>query len=153
MVDFGFSWLNLGFHEIGHIVFSPLGMFMGILGGSLLQCLVPLLSTIMFYRQRDFFGIGFCCLWFGANLMNVAVYVADARMLQLNLVSPFSGGEIIHDWNWLLTKLGMLGADTALAFVMRIFAFASMFAFLLSGAWMLSWMFRSEERPRWYEVR
>ncbi|MCH7911409.1 MAG: hypothetical protein IIB38_17575 [Candidatus Hydrogenedentes bacterium] len=74
-------------------------------------------------------------------------------MLQLNLVSPFSGGEIIHDWNWLLTKLGMLGADTALAFVMRIFAFASMFAFLLSGAWMLSWMFRSEERPRWYEVR
>ncbi|MCH7911408.1 MAG: hypothetical protein IIB38_17570 [Candidatus Hydrogenedentes bacterium] len=55
MVDFGFSWLNLGFHEIGHIVFSPLGMFMGILGGSLLQCLVPLLSTIMFYRQRDFF--------------------------------------------------------------------------------------------------
>lgn len=150
--DFGFDWLNLGIHEIGHIVFGPFGMFVSILGGSLLQCLVPLLSTIVFYRQRDYFAISFCFLWFGANLMDVAVYVADARTLQLNLVSPFGGGEIIHDWNWLLSQLGMLRADSAIAFAMRSVGFVSMTLFLVSGGWMLSWMFRSDERPECSDI-
>ena len=36
-----FSGINLGIHELGHVLFAPLGMFMGLLGGSLAQCLAP----------------------------------------------------------------------------------------------------------------
>jgi len=40
--------VNLVFHEAGHVIFIPLGRFMTILGGSLLQVLVPLLCTVAF---------------------------------------------------------------------------------------------------------
>ena len=42
------------------------------------------------------------------NLMNVSVYMADAWAMQLLLVSLGGGDEVIHDWNWLFTKLGLL---------------------------------------------
>lgn len=91
-----FHALDLGIHELGHVIWSPLGEFMGFVGGSMTQCLVPLASIYMFYRQRDFFAMAFCLGWFGVNLFDVSVYIADARALALPLVSPF-GGDPMHD--------------------------------------------------------
>ena len=58
-----FHALDLGIHELGHVIWSPFGEFLGFFGGSLTQCLVPLASISMFYRQRDFFAMAFCLGW------------------------------------------------------------------------------------------
>ena len=75
--------INLPFHEAGHILFSPFGRFMTILGGSLMQVLIPLVCAVSFGRRRDWFAMLACTWWAGQNLIDLAPYIADARALQL----------------------------------------------------------------------
>ncbi|MCP4645981.1 MAG: hypothetical protein GY851_36390 [bacterium] len=138
-----FGALNLGIHELGHIVWSPLGQFVGTLGGSLTQCLVPAASIFMFYRQRDFFAMAFCLGWLGINLYEVSVYVGDARAMALPLVSPFAGHPI-HDWNYLLREMGMLHLDKTIAGVLRVVGAGLMVAFLVAGS-VLAWFMATLE--------
>jgi len=138
--------LNLGIHELGHMVFAPLGQFMSVAGGTLLQCLVPVIGMLMFVRQRDPFAVFFAFGWLGTCFFDVADYVADARTMELHLVSPFAGSEdeITHDWNWLLSHMGLLAQDHAIAGTVRLAAHAS-FALCVAGAgWTLWRMGRSE---------
>ncbi|AKU91648.1 hypothetical protein [Vulgatibacter incomptus] len=131
-----FAGLDLGIHELGHIIFAPFGRFVGVLGGSLAQVMAPLASVAVFLRQRDYFGISFCFLWLGASLHELARYVGDARAQELPLVSPF-GGEPIHDWHYLLATVGALRLDTALAALLRLGAVGSIATFLVAGGWLL----------------
>lgn len=143
-----FKGLNLGFHEIGHVVFSPFGEFMGVAGGSLFQCLVPLLSVFMFLRQRDYFGIFFCFGWLSTNLFDVAVYAGDARKLALPLVTPFKGGETIHDWNYLLDKLDWLQYDYIVSADLRIAAVLSMLLSISGGFWLVYNMMKTRKKAK-----
>lgn len=136
-----FSGLNLGIHELGHVVFAPLGMFMGILGGSLAQCLAPLAGMVSLYRQSDWFGIAMCGGWLSTNLFGVATYMADAREQALPLVSPFSGHPI-HDWNFLLERLGWLDACEELGLATKVLATLVMGVSLGSGSWLVWRMLR-----------
>lgn len=96
--------INLAFHEAGHLFFAPLGSTMHFLGGTLGQLLVPASLAVYFVHwQRQPFGAAFCCWWLGESLVNVAVYMADARALELPLVG---GGD--HDWNELFFRFGFL---------------------------------------------
>ena len=137
-----FKGLDLGIHELGHYLFKPFGRFLEILGGSLTQCLAPLLSMVMFRRQGDFFAISVCFGWLSANLFDVATYAGDARAMDLPLVRP-GGGEVIHDWNYLLGHMGMLHQDATVAFLMRAAATLSMLVCLAGGAWLTWRMFRN----------
>src|SRR3972149_73432 len=136
-----FKPLNLGIHELGHFVFRPLGRFLEVAGGSVLQCLAPIISMVMFFVRRDFFAIAFCFGWLSTNLFDVATYVADARDMALPLVNV-GGGDAIHDWHYILSDMGMLNADTTLAFLVRIGATISMVISLLAGVWLLWQMFK-----------
>lgn len=143
--------LNLGIHEFGHLICSPLGQFVNVLGGSLVQCLVPLISFVMFHRQQDYFAFTFSFVWLGSNLHGVARYVADARAMQLDLVSPFGGGDggVIHDWNWILSHLGLLRHDHQIAAVLRVAEIACLWAGVAWGSYLLWRMMTSrgaEER-------
>jgi hypothetical protein len=106
-----YRWLdlvNLVFHEAGHAVFGFFGDFLGILGGSLMQVLVPSIATghFILYGQR---WSGMVTLfWVGQSLFNVSVYVKDARAQALPLLG---GDDAIHDWNWLLGWFGLLSWD------------------------------------------
>ncbi len=131
------SWLNLAIHELGHLVFAPLGGFMGILGGTLLQLIAPMASVINFYRQNDFFAICLCFGWLSTNFFDIARYSGDARAMQLTLVSPFGGEGAIHDWNYLLGKMHILQYDSWCAFIFRGFAVFFMLLCLVSGGWLL----------------
>lgn len=138
-----FKGLNLGLHELGHMVFAPFGEFMGIAGGSLFQCLVPLIGMTMFRLQRDYFGIAVAFGWLSTNLFDVATYAEDARSMELPLVSPFGGGgEIIHDWNWLLMATNALQYDHAIAQLLRLSGVTCMLICVLFGAWLCWEMFR-----------
>jgi hypothetical protein len=130
--------LNLGTHELGHLIFSFFGNFLKILGGTLLECLAPILGMINFYRQKDFFAISLCFGWLSTVFFDLATYIADAQTMALPLVAPFgSDSSIYHDWNYLLSKLGMLQYDSFLAFVVRLMAIISMLVSLISGSWLL----------------
>lgn len=103
---------NLVFHEAGHLIFSPLGRFMGVLGGSLTQVLIPVIAAIAFIRQEQPFGAAICVWWAGQNLADLAPYVADARALQLVLLGGRTGAEVEgHDWEFILTRLRLAHLD------------------------------------------
>ena len=132
---------------MGHAIFSPFGEFIGIAGGSFFQCAVPLLSTLMFFRQRDYFGIAICFGWLSTNLFGVATYAEDARARELPLVSPFGGGEeIIHDWNYLLTSTHLLAYDIVIGRNLRFLAVLSMLICLIGGGWLIYNMFRNPKK-------
>jgi len=106
---------DLVFHEAGHIIFLPFGRFMTVLGGSLLQFLIPVIAVIAFLRQEEKFGAAICAWWAGQNLVDLAPYIADARRLRMVLLGGRTGAEVEgHDWEYLLTQLGMLHFDERL---------------------------------------
>jgi hypothetical protein len=106
---------NLVFHEAGHLIFSPLGQFMTVLGGSLMQVLIPIVAAIAFIRQEQTFGAAICVWWAGQNLVDLAPYIADARALQLVLLGGRTGAEVEgHDWEFILTRLRLVHRDQAI---------------------------------------
>ena len=144
------SGLNLGIHEFGHLICMPLGQVITVFGGSFVQCLVPVISIFMFWKQRDYFAWSFSFVWLGTNLLGVARYIGDSRALQLDLVTPFGGGdsdnEVGHDWNWLLHRYDLLSQDTTIATWVRGFGFVSLVMGVIWGGWML-WMMIRAPKP------
>lgn len=138
-----FYGINIGIHEAGHfVIFRFFGDFVMVLGGSLMECLAPLLAMITFYHQKDLFAISFCFGWLATALFDTANYIADAQEMAM----PLLFGE--HDWNYLLTKLGLLQYDDAIATVVRIFAMFSLIICILSGCYIVRQMFRFEEKNK-----
>jgi hypothetical protein len=109
--------INLPFHEAGHLIFIPFGRFMTILGGSLGQILMPIICLGTFLiKTRDPFGAAVALWWTGESLMDIAPYINDARALDLLLIGGATGKETDgHDWNNILTMLGLLEWDHRLA--------------------------------------
>ncbi len=100
--------VNLIFHEAGHVIFMILGQFMMVLGGSLTQCLIPTLIGVYFIVKKQWYSANFCLFWLGDNLINVSVYIKDAR----SMILPLLGGDTSgHDWHWLLNTLNLLEYD------------------------------------------
>lgn len=137
-----FGGLNLGIHELGHVLTVPLGMFIHMSAGTLAQCLAPLISAVIFYRQRDYFAVGFASGWLGINLFEVATYAGDAVVRELPLVSPFAGVPI-HDWNYLLGKLGLLDQATAVATLFRLGGSVFFLTGLAITIWLITVMLRT----------
>lgn len=90
--------INLFIHEAGHFFLRPFGMWIFILGGSLIQCLLPLALLIVTWRT-SMAQIPLPGFWLGENLVNVSVYIRDAPFKHLRLLAR----GLIHDWNWLLS--------------------------------------------------
>lgn len=99
--------LNLLFHEGGHGVFSFFGKFIYTLGGSLMQIIIPSLFILYFYINQQRVGIQVSLIYLAENLMNVGVYVSDARSRNL----PLIGKGTYHDWTFLLSRMNILEYD------------------------------------------
>jgi len=127
-------WIHLPFHEAGHVVFSPFGEFLHILGGTMGQLLVPLVVLGAFLRQEDPFGASFGAWWLGTSLMDCAPYVNDARARVLPLISGVTGMEDWegHDWYQILSRTGLLAWDHRLA---RCFWLAGVLVVLGALVW------------------
>ena len=93
---------NLIFHEAGHILFLPFGEFLQYLGGSLTQVTIPAICAVYFFLHEQRSALAFTLFWTGESITNVAIYLADARRMEL----PLIGGD--HDWNYLLDRLNLL---------------------------------------------
>ena len=110
--------VSLPIHEAGHVVFGLLGWFIGVLGGSLMQLLVPALFVAAFLIPgKDAMGAAVCTWWLAHNSMDLAPYIADARAQQLVLLGGVTGRDVpgYHDWNTILAHRGWLQYDGPLA--------------------------------------
>jgi hypothetical protein len=121
--------VNLPIHETGHLVFAPFGDTMMLLGGTILQLLVPLVFAAYFVTKDDEHAASIALWWVGQNCLNISSYIADAQVMELPLVG---GGE--HDWNLLLSQWGVLPSSTQLANLVHGFGVVLFLTALVWGA-------------------
>lgn len=137
--------VNLPFHEAGHVIFGIFGKFIGSLGGTLGQLLLPIVCGIALLRQgHDTFGASLCLWWFGQNFLDIAPYMADARAGELPLLGGNYGKSSpygFHDWEFILGETGLLAWDRVLATITLNGGRLIMLAAMVWGAWLLwrSW--------------
>lgn len=104
------DYVNLIFHEAGHILFLPFGEFMHFVGGTLGQLIFPIAAFFSLYKQQQHFSAALTLFWLGQNWINISVYARDARARNL----PLLGGEgSEHDWSYLLYQMNLLHHDQA----------------------------------------
>jgi hypothetical protein len=131
-----FHLVNLPFHEAGHLFFQLFGRWMGSLGGTLGQLLIPLICLLSFLiKGKNPFGASVALWWFGESFMDIAPYINDARNQELTLLGGITGREAdygVHDWEFILNEIGLLRYDHTLASLARHFGIVLM---LLSFAW------------------
>ncbi len=112
--------VDLPIHEFGHVLFSLFGQWMMYLGGSLFQCLLPFLIGVAFiWKQRNPFGAAFCLWWTGENVVDVAPYIYDAKLMALPLVGEWNDEVaemhvLRNDWHNILEPLGLVDAAPAI---------------------------------------
>ncbi len=140
-----FGGITLGVHELGHLVFGLAGSWPGVAGGSLAQVAAPAAAAWILGRQRDYFGVAVAGAWFAFSLFGVATYAGDARAQELPLVAL--GPDPVHDWNWMLGRLGLLSADHTLAFLMRAGAVLVWIAAIALGGWLL-WVMAESSKSK-----
>ena len=121
-------------HEGGHLLFRFFGEFLSVAGGTLLQLAVPLMLAAFFVFQRQVPGTAFCLFFLFEQFLPVSKYMADARAMDLPLLTVGDADYVIHDWNYLFGKLGVLGHDTQIARAVQILGWLGMLATL---AWFL----------------
>jgi hypothetical protein len=128
--------VNLVVHEAGHLLFGWFGSTLGLWGGTLLQLLAPLLLAAWFFWQRERTGFAFCSFFFFENFLNIARYMADARAMELPLVSVGGGDVEAGDWTLIFERLGVLDYDTRIAGGMRLLGWVGMIGIVI-------WLWRS----------
>ena len=124
--------LNLAVHEAGHLVFSPFGETVTILGGSLFQVIVPAAFVAYFARTRQRYAAAVTMSWVAVNLLNVARYIGDARAQELPLLG---GDNSIHDWWYLLINWDMLPRDLTIAWWVHFAGVVAFLTAIVGGAW------------------
>jgi hypothetical protein len=113
--------VDLPIHETGHLVFRPLGEFVGIAGGSLFQVIFPAIFVAYFVWHEKYYSAAIVLFWVGQSILNVSVYAADAVVMQIVLTSGMTGAEGgFHDWNYLLTETGLIGSTKTIAGIIRL---------------------------------
>ena len=142
-------WMDLVFvpvHEGGHLIFGWFGQFVAVAGGTFLQLAAPFLLAVYFSFRRQPQGVTFCLFFMFEQFLPVATYMADARAQELPLLTVGSGDNVIHDWNFIFGKLGVLAHDTQIASATRVLGWLGMLA---TVAWFVRrGLDRSASNPR-----
>ncbi len=131
-----FGLVFLPVHEGGHLLFGwfaalfpvSTGEFIMVAGGTAMQLGAPVMLAIYFAFRRQALGVAFCTFFFFQQFLTMAVYMADARSMELPLVTVGDTDNVVHDWNYLFGKLHLLDHDTQIASLMRIIGWIGMLA-------------------------
>lgn len=111
----------LVFHEAGHVLLRPLGEWLTVFGGTLMQLLLPaVMCGALLLKTRDPFGAAVALWLFGVSVIDVAPYVYDARLPQLMLLTGGTGEEGGHDWIYLLDSVGLRARSQGLGQLVRL---------------------------------
>ena len=124
------DYLNLAYHEAGHLFFSFGSETLQFLGGTLGQLLSPLGIGAVFFFRKEYFSASVLSFWFFENGQNIARYMADAVSMDLPLVG---GG--VHDWNWLFSEWNCLNRCSVYAQMVLFAGNAGMLISLLCAGY------------------
>ncbi|HUJ31999.1 MAG TPA: hypothetical protein VLY23_12015 [Candidatus Acidoferrum sp.] len=122
-------------HEGGHLLFRLFGEFLMVAGGTFLQLFVPFALATYFLFERQVQGVAFCMFFFFEQFVPIATYMADARAQELPLLTVGDAEYVIHDWNYLFTKFGVLPHDTQIAGAVRFIGWLGMIAVMIWLLW------------------
>ena len=127
--------VDLVVHEAGHMLFNWFGEFLQVLGGTLGQLLVPAGFAVYFFIRRELYSSAVAVFWTGQSLFNISVYVKDAQALDLPLVSISGAEDAIHDWNYVLSRVGLLRWDQGVGNVIYGIGLLLIIAAVAAGAY------------------
>jgi hypothetical protein len=135
--------VHLPIHEGGHLLFGYLGnQKLMVWGGTILQLLVPLLLAYSFIARAELLGTVFCLVAFFHSVLDVSIYMADAIVQELPLVTVGGdGSEVEHDWAYIFRHLGVFPHAVGIAQCVRTLAWCGIAATM---AWFI-WRYRSQE--------
>jgi hypothetical protein len=145
-------WLSIAVHEAGHMTtrfWTP--QFVSVAAGTLFQWGAPVLCAWLLWRRGEVFGVPIGLLWLGMSLAESVHYIADATIqagVAISVGHYNADGRGIHDWNYLLSNLGLLGSEGVLAGLCRVASVLAMLAGLICGGWMVREMRRSAGTSR-----
>ena len=122
-------------HEGGHLLFRFFGQFVMVAGGTFLQLFVPFALATYFFFQRQPQGVAFCMFFFFEQFLPIATYMADARAQDLPLLTVGDAEYVIHDWNYLFSRLGVLEHDIQIAGAVRFIGWLGMIGVMLWLLW------------------
>lgn len=122
-------------HEGGHLLFRSAGEFISVAGGTFLQLFVPFALAVYFFFRRQAQGVAFCLFFFFEQLLPIATYMADARAQDLPLLTVGDAEYVLHDWNYLFGKLGVLEHDTQIASAVRMIGWLGMIGIVIWLIW------------------
>lgn len=131
------SSLNILFHEAGHWIFGLFGKFIGVLGGSLGEIIMPGIVIGHFCWRNNIPGQIFGWWWLSTAFYSISIYASDARAMVL----PLIGGPGGHDWFYVLGRLRLLDYDI---FIGRIFVLFSALSTMMM-LWLLYRYWRLEK--------
>jgi hypothetical protein len=86
--------------------------------------------AVSFWRKREAISFAVSVIWFFENWLNIARYMADARVQELPLVG---GGD--HDWARIFGRWNVLNHDTQIAAVVRTIGWLGMGAACIWVIW------------------
>ncbi|MGA9407385.1 MAG: hypothetical protein WBW71_09665 [Bacteroidota bacterium] len=90
-------------HEAGHFFFRIFGDTMYILGGSIMQVLVPFVWFLVAWREESA-NAPVAVFFTGVSMVDVSIYVRDAE----TRILPLLGHHTKHDWATFLGEHDML---------------------------------------------
>jgi hypothetical protein len=128
-----FAGITFGVHEFGHLLFAFGGEFLAVLGGSLNQLLIPIGAAALMFHYRDYFGIAIAGAWLSSSMLDMARYMADSRVFELDLVG--FGEDAGHDWAYLFGRWDLLPHDVQIAGGVRLGALLVLLLSVGFGVW------------------
>jgi hypothetical protein len=125
--------VDLGFHELGHLLTYPFPDVITAMMGSVTQVAVPLGVALYFlYFRKDRLAGGLCLAWAATSAQDASVYIADAPAQSLPLL-----GDGIHDWAFVLGRWHVIDRAAAIASGVKAFGLAMLFAGFAICLWSL----------------
>ena len=112
------SNVDLGVHELGHVLAFWAPTLLVQAAGSFLQVVAPLCFAGYFWWRRDRLAVVLMLAWAAESLNNVSVYIYDATRMVLALLGDDGSGEG-HDWRNILSSLGLLEHTDSIAYAVR----------------------------------
>jgi hypothetical protein len=92
---------------VSPLILIPSLLFFGLFLYGLVRNIVPFALGLYFIRHRQSLGVALCMFFFFEQLLPIARYMADAQVQHLPWASIGRYDSVIHDWNYLFTKLGV----------------------------------------------
>jgi len=116
-------------HEGGHGVcyILPCPEFLTMANGTIFQLLFPGLIAYYYYRKGNVFAAMIALFFVGFSLQYTAWYLSTAHEgLILPAHKSFLGVDAIHDFNYMLSAMGLLAYESLIAGVTRFVAYLIM---------------------------